>query len=207
MRSRYIKFALLIALIASACSTESTQEMEIVDSEILKNNSIVSTSQPVSDSKTYDDNYQTEAFKEETLELSEIQKNTWEFSIDFSEQSLRIDRGHPFQSIEEFCRIYSPIKEEILPATVQVKKGESLAIIASRHDLTLEEILEMNEIANPNLIFVGQEIRIGEEIQTGIGPQATGRGITEDSIIISYIRTDNSELAICLLYTSPSPRD
>ena len=79
MRSRYIKFALLIALIASACSTESTQEMEIVDSEILKNNSIVSTSQPVSDSKTYDDNYQTEAFKEETLELSEIQKNTWEF--------------------------------------------------------------------------------------------------------------------------------
>ena len=196
MRSRYIKFALLIALIASACSTESTQEMEIVDSEILKNNSIVSTSQPVSDSKTYDDNYQTEAFKEETLELSEIQKNTWEFSIDFSEQSLRIDRGHPFQSIEKFCRIYSPIKEEILPATVQVKKGESLAIIASRHDLTLEEILEMNEIANPNLIFVGQEIRIGEEIQTGIGPQATGRGITEDSIIISYIRTDNSELAI-----------
>ena len=153
MRSRYIKFALLIALIVSACSTESTQEMEIVDSEILKNNSIVSTSQPVSDSKTYDDNYQTEAFKEETLELSEIQKNTWEFSIDFSEQSLRIDRGHPFQSIEEFCRIYSPIKEEILPATVQVKKGESLAIIASRHDLTLEEILEMNEIANPNLIL------------------------------------------------------
>ena len=148
MRSRYIKFALLIALIASACSTESTQEMEIVDSEILKNNSIVSTSQPVSDSKTYDDNYQTEAFKEETLELSEIQKNTWEFSRDFSEQSLRIDRGHPFQSIEEFCRIYSPIKEEILPATVQVKKGESLAIIASRHDLTLEEILEMNEIVN-----------------------------------------------------------
>ena len=84
MRSRYIKFALLIALIASACSTESTQEMEIVDSEILKNNSIVSASQPVSDSKTYEDNYQTEAFKEETLELSEIQKNTWEFSIDFS---------------------------------------------------------------------------------------------------------------------------
>ena len=79
MRSRYIKFALLIALIASACSTESTLEMEIVDSEILKNNSIVSTSQPVSDYKTYDDNYQTEAFKEETLELSEIQKNTWEF--------------------------------------------------------------------------------------------------------------------------------
>ena len=116
MRSRYIKFALLIALIASACSTESTQEMEIVDSEILKNNSIVSASQPVSDSKTYDDNYQTEAFKEETLELSEIQKNTWEFSRDFSEQSLRIDRGHPFQSIEEFCRIYSPIKEEILYA-------------------------------------------------------------------------------------------
>ena len=99
MRSRYIKFALLIALIASACSTESTQEMEIVDSEILKNNSIVSTSQPVSDSKTYDDNYQTEAFKEETLELSEIQKNSRLFSIDFSDHSLRIYRCHPFQSI------------------------------------------------------------------------------------------------------------
>ena len=75
-----------------------------------------------------------------------------------------------------------------------MKRGDSLAKIASKYELTLEEILEMNNIANPNLIFVGQEIRVGEELQVGLGPQSTGRGITENSVSVVTISSSNDEL-------------
>ena len=117
-----------------------------------------------------------------------------DFSSNFSDRKPEINRTHPFQTLDTFCTTYPPVKEEIVPATVEVKRGDSLAKIASKHDLTLQEVLEMNDIANPNLIFIGQEIRVGEELQIGLGPQSTGRGITENSVSIVNIETSIDEL-------------
>ncbi len=41
-----------------------------------------------------------------------------------------------------------------------VKKGDTLSQIANRYGITVNEIVELNNIKNPNLIFVGQELKI-----------------------------------------------
>ena len=195
MRKRGIRFILLMSLVASACSTASRQTMETTISNettsTLINSITASTINENSDNKSSDQITNTEE------EIGEFFKNTEyfkDFSLNFSEDNPQIDRTHPFQTLETFCTTYPPVKEERVPATVEVKRGDSLAKIASEHNLTIEEILEINEISNPNLIFVGQEIRIGEELQIGLGPQATGRGITENSVTISSISTSNDGL-------------
>lgn len=41
-----------------------------------------------------------------------------------------------------------------------VKKGDSLSKIASKFNVTLQELIEINQIQNPDLIYVNQEIKI-----------------------------------------------
>lgn len=51
---------------------------------------------------------------------------------------------------------------EPLPAVHQVASGETLSIIASRYGVSLQSILDVNELENPNIISVGQAIRLPE---------------------------------------------
>ncbi len=195
MTKRSIRFILLLSLVASACSGTDDQTSktipsnEIVDTSISQ--SATSTIIEISDNTSSDQTVNIEKI------ISDLPENTGyfeDFSSNFSDGKPEINRTHPFQTLDTFCTTYPPVKEEIVPATVEVKRGDSLAKIASKHDLTLEEILEMNEIANPNLIFIGQEIRVGEDLQIGLGPQSTGRGITENSVSIVNIETSTDEL-------------
>ncbi|MAT63953.1 MAG: hypothetical protein CL881_09175 [Dehalococcoidia bacterium] len=195
MRIGSIKAILLVSLVASACSGSVDQigETEPFDkttkSEMNKNT--VTTVVETTDNSSYD---QSSNIKEGSAEPTESVSYFKNFSSSFSNKISSIDRNHPFQTLDTFCTPYLPVKEELVPATVEVKKGDSLAKIASKNDLTLSEILEINEIDNPNLIFVGQKIRVGEELQIGLGPQATGRGITEKSVSIVNIKTLKDEL-------------
>ena len=195
MRIGSIKAILLISLVVSACSgsVDQTGETEpfdkTTDSEI--NKKTITTVVKTTDDSSYD---QSSNIEEESAEPNESVSYFKNFSSSFSNEISSIDRNHPFQTLDSFCTPYSPVKEELVPATVEVKKGDSLAKIASKNDLTLSEILEINQIDDPNLIFVGQKIRVGEELQIGLGPQATGRGITEKSISIVNIKTPKDEL-------------
>ena len=49
---------------------------------------------------------------------------------------------------------------------VTVEVGDSLTKIAKRHDTTVEAIMELNDIDDPNLLFVGQELIIDGEVPT-----------------------------------------
>ena len=195
MRIGSIKAILLISLVVSACSgsVDQTGETEpfdkTTDSEI--NKKTITTVVKTTDDSSYD---QSSNIEEESAEPNESVSYFKNFSSSFSNEISSIDRNHPFQTLDSFCTPYLPVKEELVPATVEVKKGDSLAKIASKNDLTLSEILEINQIDDPNLIFVGQKIRVGEELQIGLGPQATGRGITEKSISIVNIKTPKDEL-------------
>ena len=181
MQRKYLVFALLISFAASACSTNAVQDMEVAETTIATGTSLIFAPEPAVGTIVEQGNsYPAEGLQEETSDLSENTNSFWDLSLNYPDPGLQVDRTHPFQPLEKFCSAYPPIKEEVVPATVEVEKGDSLAIIASRHDLTVEEIIEMNDIENPNLIFVGQQIRIGEQLQIGKGPQATGRGITEN---------------------------
>lgn len=44
--------------------------------------------------------------------------------------------------------------------THTIQTGETLASIAEEYDVTVEAIVEFNELANPNVIEVGQELLI-----------------------------------------------
>ena len=195
MTKRSIRFILLLSLVAAACSDTDDQTSKTTPSNEITNaptsQSTTSTIIEISDTASSD---QTANIEKITVDLPESTSFFEDFSSNFSDRKPEINRTHPFQTLDTFCTTYPPVKEEIVPATVEVKRGDSLAKIASKHDLTLEEILEMNEIANPNLIFIGQEIRVGEDLQIGLGPQSTGRGITENSVSIVNIETSTDEL-------------
>jgi N-acetylmuramoyl-L-alanine amidase len=46
-----------------------------------------------------------------------------------------------------------------------VKAGDTMSEIASRHDMTLSKLAEMNpQVRNLDLIYVGQEINVGQKI-------------------------------------------
>ena len=195
MTKRSIRFILLLSLVAAACSDTDDQTSKTTPSNEIANASIsqstTSTMIEISDNTSSD---QTANIEKIIGDLPESSSYFEDFSSNFSDRKPEINRTHPFQTLDTFCTTYPPVKEEIVPATVEVKRGDSLAKIASKHDLTLQEILEMNDIANPNLIFIGQEIRVGEDLQIGVGPQSTGRGITENSVSIVNIETSIDEL-------------
>jgi len=49
-----------------------------------------------------------------------------------------------------------------VPIEHQVRAGENLASIASLYDLTVDELAQRNGVTNPNTIYVGQVLIIGE---------------------------------------------
>jgi len=91
--------------------------------------------------------------------------------------------------------VQSPPSVPAVPTTEYVvKAGDSLARIAARHEVTVEEIISLNGITNPNMIYVGQKIIIPskEVYQTKIHTVASGEslwkisqlhGVSMDSII------------------------
>ena len=58
---------------------------------------------------------------------------------------------------------------EELTITVIVESGDSLSKIAKREGVTVDEIMSINDITDPNLLFVGQELTISG--QTSSEPQ------------------------------------
>jgi len=110
------------------------------------------------------------------------------------ESELILDRAHPFQSLDFFCVPYPPVQEEEVDVTVVVEHGDYLSRIADRYDVTVEELVRLNNIADPNLLFVGQELLVGEKVPAGLGPQAMGRGITTEAVTIVQLRTRLEEL-------------
>jgi len=56
-------------------------------------------------------------------------------------------------------------------AIVTVQPGDSLSKIAKRHDTTVEELMALNDIDDPNLLFVGQELLVEEMVSAVEEPE------------------------------------
>lgn len=54
--------------------------------------------------------------------------------------------------------------------TYTVQRGNTLSQIASSYDVTVEHIVEINDIQNPNLIYPGEKLRITESTSTTLNP-------------------------------------
>jgi len=51
-----------------------------------------------------------------------------------------------------------------------VAKGDTLSKIANSHGTTVQELLKLNEIANPNKLSVGQHLALKKEVVLGVQP-------------------------------------
>lgn len=62
----------------------------------------------------------------------------------------------------EKIRVRVPLQDEpgVTVDTYTVKRGDTLTSIARRFGTTVESIVAMNEIQNPNLIYVGEKLRV-----------------------------------------------
>ena len=61
--------------------------------------------------------------------------------------------------------------DRIETAIVTVQPGDSLSKIAKRHDTTVEELMALNDIDDPNLLFVGQELLVDEVVSAAEEPE------------------------------------
>ena len=62
-------------------------------------------------------------------------------------------------------------EDRVETAIVTVQPGDSLSKIAKRHDTTVEELMALNDIDDPNLLFVGQELLVDEVVSAAVEPE------------------------------------
>ena len=70
-----------------------------------------------------------------------------------------IRSGYSYEEIQKKVneKLNSNLRKEI---EYKVKKGDTLSKIAKENNTTVEKLVKINNIKNPNLIYVGQKIRI-----------------------------------------------
>ena len=58
--------------------------------------------------------------------------------------------------------VAAPILSTVAFATdeVLVRPGDTLTAISRRHDVSIERLVELNDLENPHRIFVGQTLRL-----------------------------------------------
>ena len=84
--------------------------------------------------------------------------------------------------------------------TYYVQRGDTLKIIAVRFGATVDAILQLNNIANPNLIYVGQALTL----PAGTTSYIVQRGDTLRIIANKFGRTVDSLLAVNPKITNPN---
>jgi LysM repeat protein len=76
-----------------------------------------------------------------------------------------------------------------MAGTIQVKRGQTLSTIAARHGTTVARLARMNDLSNPNLIAVGQRLRVpgaGGGGRTGRTSHTVRAGETLSTIAARY---------------------
>lgn len=63
--------------------------------------------------------------------------------------------------------VVSPASGDALPGTSgyhTVAAGESLSVIAQRYGMRMDDLMRLNRIANPNTVYVGQQLRLSARV-------------------------------------------
>ncbi|MDY4996778.1 MAG: GH25 family lysozyme [Bacilli bacterium] len=115
-----------------------------VDLNIMYKNLLLATSNAST-------NKQTEELVQEVIE------GKWGNGEERKNKLIR--SGYSYEEIQKKVneKLNSNLRKEI---EYKVKKGDTLSKIAKENNTTVEKLVKINNIKNPNLIYVGQKIRI-----------------------------------------------
>lgn len=69
--------------------------------------------------------------------------------------------------------------------TVHVQQGDTLYALAKKYSISVEQIIQANNIANPSLIHVGQQIRIPNQISAGQVSSQKEKAVTSETTAFS----------------------
>lgn len=76
----------------------------------------------------------------------------------YAEKLIRIIEQNNLQKWDKYVSFSNNYRE--IARTHTVKKGETLSEIASKYKLSIADIVELNRIKNPNLIFPGEVLNL-----------------------------------------------
>ena len=72
----------------------------------------------------------------------------------------QVDQHTSYKVFDENGNVVYPIEDKQTESVYVVKKGDTLSHIAKQYGTTVNELQKLNNIKNPNLIYVGQKIKL-----------------------------------------------
>lgn len=72
--------------------------------------------------------------------------------------------------------------QKVVGKTVRIQKGDTLYALAKKYHTTVEQIAKANQITNPSLIHIGQQINIPDELPKLVEQRNEKETVAEDSI-------------------------
>ena len=70
------------------------------------------------------------------------------------------DAGYNYDAVQKIVNQKMAAKKQTAHVYYVVKRGDTLSGIASKYGTTYQKLAQMNGIANPNIIYAGQRIRV-----------------------------------------------
>ena len=72
-------------------------------------------------------------------------------------------------------------------ASVTVKPGETLSDIAARYGVSINSLMRLNGLRDPNFVQVGQRLQIPGAVSAGSGRHTVRSGDTLSQIAVQYL--------------------
>ena len=68
--------------------------------------------------------------------------------------------GYDYNAVQQMVNRKMAAKKQVAHVYYVVKRGDTLSGIASKYGTTYQRLAQINDIADPNKIYIGQKIKV-----------------------------------------------